>query len=145
MKALRHPLTLAILVMLFSSCFSSQGTLYSQGYDDYGYYNNYDNEDYDDYYGNNRGISFNVFYNELRPPPADGSTMADMGRVLGSECWKKFSSLRNQRILGDDRLRQHLGYLNTRGAGHLSIMGDGITTITTDGHGFPVMNGHLPG
>ncbi len=67
MKALRHPLTLAILVMLFSSCFSSQGTLYSQGYDDYGYYNNYDNEDYDDYYGNNRGISFNVFYNELRP------------------------------------------------------------------------------
>ena len=71
MKALRHPLTLAILVLLFSSCFSSQGTLYSQEYDDYGYNNEYYNDDYyddyDDYYGNNRGVSFNVFYNELRP------------------------------------------------------------------------------
>ena len=69
MKAYRHPFILTIIALIFTSCFSSQGSLYSQGYDDYGDYDNeYYNGNYDDnYYGNNGGVSFNVFYNELRP------------------------------------------------------------------------------
>lgn len=66
MKALNKPFFLTIVVLLLSSCYSSRSA-YSQGeyYDDYdadyGYYDdNYNNN-------NNSGISFNVFYNELRP------------------------------------------------------------------------------
>jgi hypothetical protein len=63
MKALQYPLTLAIFATLLSSCFSSQGNLYSQRYDNsYSYYNE------DSYsYSSNSVISFNVFYNELTP------------------------------------------------------------------------------
>src|SRR5690554_4725773 len=60
MKALRHPIILAILVFTFWSCGTSQSHVYSQGYDGYGYYE-------DAYYDQGGGISFNVFYNELRP------------------------------------------------------------------------------
>ncbi|MFA6795615.1 MAG: DUF6600 domain-containing protein, partial [Proteiniphilum sp.] len=68
MKALQYPLTLAIFALLLSSCFSSQGNLYSQGYNDYGYDDSYSYYEDDPYaYQDNSGISFNVFYNELRP------------------------------------------------------------------------------
>ena len=59
MKALKHPLVLAIIAMAFWSCGSPRNYAYSQGYDDYGYYE-------DDYYGQG-GINFNVFYHELSP------------------------------------------------------------------------------
>ncbi len=38
MKALKHPIILAIIALAFTSCYSSQGYVYSQGHDDYGYY-----------------------------------------------------------------------------------------------------------
>ena len=64
MKALKNPLFLTIIALLLSSFFTSRSA-YSQGeyYDDYDADYGY----YDDSYNNNSGISFNVFYNELRP------------------------------------------------------------------------------
>ncbi len=52
MKALKHPIILAIIALAFTSCYSSQGYVYSQGHDDYGYYGG-DDYYYDDdrYYG----------------------------------------------------------------------------------------------
>lgn len=68
MKALTYPLSLAIFAFLLSSCFSTQGNLYSQGYNEYGYDNgNSYFEDNSYSYSNDSRISFNVFYNELRP------------------------------------------------------------------------------
>ncbi len=57
-KIIKFPIVLAILVLLLTSCFASRET-YSQRYDYYesGYYSS----------NNLGGISFNVFYNELRP------------------------------------------------------------------------------
>ncbi len=62
MKALRHPLILAVIALAVWSCGTSQNYVYSQGYDEYYYEEGY----YDDGYQGG-GISFNVFYNELRP------------------------------------------------------------------------------
>ena len=59
MKTLRHPIILAIIALAFWSCGSSRNYVYSQGYDDYGYYE-------EEYYDQG-GVNFNVFYNELRP------------------------------------------------------------------------------
>lgn len=60
MKTLRHPLVLAIIALTLCACGSHRSYVYSQGYDEYGYYE-------DGYYDRGGGISFNVFYNELRP------------------------------------------------------------------------------
>ncbi|MFA6643031.1 MAG: DUF6600 domain-containing protein [Bacteroidales bacterium] len=59
-KALKHQITLAILTLLLTSCFSTR-EVYSQGYGDY-YEDEYYYADYD-----RVGVNFNVFYNELRP------------------------------------------------------------------------------
>lgn len=65
MKALRTHLILTAIALMLTSCYASRST-YAQGgyYDNYGdgqeYYNEYDNY-------NNGGVSFNVFYDELRP------------------------------------------------------------------------------
>jgi hypothetical protein len=65
MKALRHPLVLAIIALTLYACGSQRDYAYAQGYDEYGYY---DDRYYDDgYYNRGGGISFNVFYHELRP------------------------------------------------------------------------------
>ena len=53
MKTLRHPFILAIIALVFWSCGTTRNYAYSQGYDDYGYYE-------EEYYDHG-GISFNVF------------------------------------------------------------------------------------
>ena len=63
MKIFIHPLTLTIIALVFMSCGSYPNYLYSQGYDEYDYY---EEEYYDDGYQGG-GVSFNLFYNELRP------------------------------------------------------------------------------
>ncbi len=69
MKALKHPIILAIIALAFTSCYSSQGYVYSQGHDDYGYYGDDYYYDDDRYYGDQDrdGVSFSIFYNELSP------------------------------------------------------------------------------
>ncbi len=70
MKALRHPLVFAIIALTLFACGSQRDYAYAQVYDEYGYYDDryYDAGYYGDgYYNRGGGISFNVFYNELRP------------------------------------------------------------------------------
>lgn len=73
MKALRHPIILAVIALAFTSCYSSQGYVYSHGHDDYGYYGDDYYYDDDRYYGgqdrdqDRDGVSFSIFYNELSP------------------------------------------------------------------------------
>lgn len=62
MKTLRHPLILMVIALAAWSCGTPQNYLYSQGYDEYYYDEGYYNDGYQ-----GGGISFNVFYNELRP------------------------------------------------------------------------------
>ena len=106
MKALRHPLVLAIIALTLYACGSQRDYVYAQGYDEYGYYDDryYDNRYYDAgyhvdrYYDRGGGISFNVFYNELRP----------YGRWINSHSYGRvwipnvagFSSLRHRWLLG---------------------------------------------
>ncbi len=65
MKAIKTHLILTAIALMLTSCYATRGA-YAQG----GYYNDYDDgqgyyNEYDEYH--NGGISFNVFYNELRP------------------------------------------------------------------------------
>ncbi|MDD4459523.1 MAG: hypothetical protein PHQ24_06920, partial [Proteiniphilum sp.] len=65
MKAIKTHLILTAIALMLTSCYATRGA-YAQG----GYYNDYDDgqgyyNEYDEHH--NGGISFNVFYNELRP------------------------------------------------------------------------------
>ena len=78
----KHPVIIGILALIFTSCFSTRD-VYAQGYDEY----YYENEYYENY--DNRGINFNVFYNELRPH-GRGITNSHYGRVWVPNAGRNF-------------------------------------------------------